>query len=194
MPNPPPAPPHRHAARGLSTVDEATRAGGDAHVADAACRFVIQKHWARQLHYDFRLELDGVLKSWAVPKGPSLDPTVKRMAVPVEDHALSYANFEGEIEEGHYGAGRVIVWDCGIWRPIGVAREALQAGRLRFELQGRKLTGHWSLVRLRARAAAGSSTPRALSWLLIKERDASARSAAEFEVTEALPDSVLSIS
>ena len=83
-----------------ATADEATRAGGDAHVAEAACQFVIQKHWARRLHYDFRLELDGVLKSWAVPKGPSLDPATKRMAVPVEDHALSYANFEGEIEEG----------------------------------------------------------------------------------------------
>ena len=177
-----------------ATADEATRAAGDAHVAEAACRFVIQKHWARRLHYDFRLELDGVLKSWAVPKGPSLDPATKRMAVPVEDHALSYANFEGEIEEGHYGAGRVIVWDCGIWRSIGAAREGLQAGRLRFELQGRKLTGRWSLVRVRAGATTGSSAPREPAWLLIKERDASARPAAEFEVTEALPDSVLSSS
>ncbi len=175
-----------------ATAAEATHAAGGAHAAEAAGRFVVQKHWARRLHYDFRLELDGVLKSWAVPKGPSLDPADKRMAVPVEDHALSYANFEGEIEEGHYGAGRVIVWDCGSWRPIGAAREGLQAGRLRFELHGRKLTGRWSLVRMHVRATARASAPRAPAWLLIKERDASARPAGEFDVTEALPDSVLS--
>ena len=189
MPNQQSSPPRKRAARAPAATSPA---GNELDFDGPPRRFVVQKHWARRLHYDFRLELDGVLKSWAVPKGPSLDPADKRMAVPVEDHALSYADFEGEIEEGHYGAGRVIVWDCGSWRSIGAAREGLQAGRLRFELQGRKLTGRWSLVRMRERATAGSSAPREPAWLLIKERDASARPAAEFEVTEALPDSVLS--
>ena len=161
----------------------------DHAAASAPRRFVIQKHWARRLHYDFRLELDGTLKSWAVPKGPSLDPKDKRMAVPVEDHALSYADFEGEIAQGHYGAGRVIVWDRGIWQPQDDPQAGLQQGRLRFELRGHKLTGHWALVRMRSRD--DGAARREPGWLLIKERDEAARAGSEFSVVDALPHSVL---
>ncbi|CAG9178963.1 DNA ligase D [Cupriavidus pinatubonensis] len=148
--------------------------------------FVIQKHAARRLHYDFRLELDGALKSWAVPKGPSLDPADKRMAVHVEDHPLDYAGFEGVIPPGHYGAGTVIVWDRGVWVPDGDADAAYRAGKLKFELRGEKLHGHWTLVRMH-----GSRQREQDAWLLIKERDDAAVPASEFDVTEALPDSVL---
>lgn len=106
-----------------------------------ALQFCIQKHDASRLHYDFRLELDGALKSWAVPKGPSLDPKAKRLAVHVEDHPLDYATFEGNIPEGHYGAGDVIVWDRGVWIPQDDPHEAYEKGRLKFELQGEKLSG-----------------------------------------------------
>ncbi len=149
--------------------------------------FVIQKHAARNLHYDFRLELDGTLKSWAIPKGPSLDPSVKRMAVHVEDHPLSYADFEGVIPPGQYGAGTVIVWDSGQWVPEGDPKKGLREGKLKFELRGEKLRGHWTLVRMH-----GRGDERQEPWLLIKERDDEARPAAEFEVIEALPESVLS--
>lgn len=148
--------------------------------------FVVQKHAARRLHYDFRLELDGTLKSWAVPKGPSLDPSDKRMAVEVEDHPLSYGGFEGVIPEGHYGAGSVIVWDRGTWAPIGDARKGYREGKLKFKLHGEKLHGGFTLVRMRQRDGEQQT-----SWLLIKERDDEARPANEFDVVEALPDSVL---
>jgi bifunctional non-homologous end joining protein LigD len=148
--------------------------------------FVVQKHAARNLHYDFRLELDGTLKSWAIPKGPSLDPAQKRLAVHVEDHPLSYAEFEGVIPPKQYGAGTVIVWDRGTWEPIGDPREGLSAGQLKFRLHGEKMQGAWALVRMR-----GKPEERQESWLLIKERDAQARSEAEFSVVDALPDSVL---
>ena len=154
--------------------------GGDLH-------FVIQKHAARNLHYDFRLELDGTLKSWAVPKGPSLDPHERRMAVEVEDHPLDYASFEGTIPEGHYGAGQVIVWDNGTWQPEGDARAGLAAGKLKFRLHGHKLAGRWTLVRMR-----GRGNERQTPWLLIKEHDDAMRPAAEYSVTEAEPGSVLS--
>ena len=154
--------------------------------AGKALQFVVQKHAARRLHYDFRLELDGVLRSWAVPKGPSLDPAVKRMAVQVEDHPLSYGGFEGVIPEGHYGAGSVIVWDRGTWEPIGDARRGLREGKLKFRLQGEKLGGGFTLVRMRAR-----ENERQPSWLLIKEQDESARGSAEFDVVEEQPDSVI---
>ena len=148
--------------------------------------FVIQKHAARRLHYDFRLELDGTLKSWAVPKGPSLDPHDKRMAVQVEDHPLSYGSFEGTIPEGHYGAGSVIVWDRGTWVPLGDPRKGYREGKLKFELKGEKLHGGFTLVRMKSR-----ENERQVPWLLIKEHDDEARSASEFDVIEALPDSVL---
>lgn len=152
-----------------------------------ALPFVIQKHAARALHYDFRLALDGTLKSWAVPKGPSLDPHERRMAVEVEDHPLDYARFEGTIPAGHYGAGQVIVWDRGTWQPEGDARAGLAAGKLKFRLQGQKLGGRWTLVRMR-----GRGSERQTPWLLIKEHDDAARPAAEYSVTEAEPGSVIS--
>ena len=148
--------------------------------------FVIQKHAASHLHYDFRLELDGTLKSWAVPKGPSLDTKVKRMAVQVEDHPVSYGGFEGVIPAGQYGAGTVIVWDKGTWAPVGDAREGLRKGELKFELHGHKLKGKWVLVRMKPRD--GERQP---AWLLIKEKDGEVRAMSEFDVVEAMPDSVL---
>ena len=152
--------------------------------------FVIQEHDARRLHYDFRLELDGTLKSWAVPKGPSLDPTVKRLAVQVEDHPLEYGSFEGRIPEGNYGAGSVIVWDRGTWEPAGGeagGRDAYEAGKLKFHLNGEKLHGAWTLVRSHMRGSGDKE-----QWLLIKERDGEARSEADFDVLEARQGSVLS--
>jgi len=151
--------------------------------------FVIQEHHARRLHYDFRLELDGTLHSWAVPKGPSLDPSVKRLAVHVEDHPVEYGSFEGEIPEGNYGAGTVLVWDRGTWEPAGgpkEARKAYEAGRLKFRLDGQKLHGGWALVRSGMRGSGDKE-----QWLLIKERDEEARSEAEFDVIAELPGSVL---
>src|SRR5215468_10642071 len=109
--------------------------------------FVIQKHAASHLHYDFRLELNGVLLSWAVPKGPSLDPADKRLAVQVEDHPLDYGGFEGVIQNGEYGAGPVLLWDRGRWIPKGDVDTGLRKGRLEFELEGEKLEGGWILVR-----------------------------------------------
>jgi bifunctional non-homologous end joining protein LigD len=148
--------------------------------------FVIQKHHASHLHYDFRLELDGTLKSWAVPKGPCLDPSVKRMAVHVEDHPLSYAGFEGTIPPKQYGAGSVIVWDRGDWLPVGDARKSLAAGKLKFELRGEKLHGHWTLVRMH-----GKGDESHEPWLLIKERDGEARPLGDYDVLEEQPASVI---
>ncbi|NSX04255.1 DNA ligase D [Cupriavidus gilardii] len=156
-----------------------------AAAAGEGLSFVVQKHAARRLHYDFRLELDGTLKSWAIPKGPSLDPADKRMSVHVEDHPLEYASFEGVIPEKQYGAGTVIVWDRGTWIPIGDPHQGYRDGKLKFELHGEKLHGAWTLVRMRGR------DERQEPWLLIKERDDAARPAAEFDITEAMPDSVL---
>src|ERR1700680_1486198 len=132
-----------------------------------ALKYVIQKHRASQLHYDFRLEWNGVLLSWAVPKGPSLDPSVKRLAMQVEDHPIDYADFEGVIPEGEYGGGTVMVWDQGTWEPeVEDVDAALQKGDLKFTLHGKKLKGSWVLVRTRGY---GRSSDR--SWLLIKHRD-----------------------
>jgi len=150
--------------------------------------FVVQKHAARSLHYDFRLELGGTLKSWAVPKGPSLDTAVKRMAVHVEDHPLEYASFEGDIPPGHYGAGNVIVWDRGVWSPVGDAQAGLHDGKLKFVLHGQKLHGLWALVRMKPREG-----ERQEVWLLMKERDAFARKAADYDVVTAEPASVLAV-
>ncbi|HTJ99790.1 MAG TPA: DNA polymerase ligase N-terminal domain-containing protein, partial [Bordetella sp.] len=117
--------------------------GGKANAAARA--FVIQKHWASRLHYDFRLELDGAMKSWAVPKGPSYDPSIKRMAVQVEDHPIAYNQFEGEIPKGQYGAGKVIIWDEGTWQPVSDPRKGYREGHLKFDLMGSKMQGRWAL-------------------------------------------------
>ena len=141
--------------------------------------FVVQKHRATRLHYDFRLEADGVLKSWAVPKGPSLDPTVKRMAMQVEDHPVDYAKFEGVIPEGEYGGGTVMVWDYGTYEPEGDdVSAAIRKGELKFSLKGKKLLGSWVLVRTGAER----------QWLLIKHRD---YYTTDLEVTELAPVSIL---
>jgi bifunctional non-homologous end joining protein LigD len=143
-------------------------------------RFVVQKHDATHLHYDFRLELDGTLKSWAVPKGPSLDPGQKRLAVQVEDHPIEYADFEGTIPQGEYGGGTVMVWDRGSWIPEGEDDPQTQyrEGRLKFTLEGQKLHGSWALVR----TARGDA--RKPQWLLIKHRDSAAKPEAKHEIIE----------
>ncbi|WP_296184065.1 DNA ligase D [Pseudomonas sp. UBA1879] len=152
-----------------------------------ALTFVIHKHDARNLHYDFRLELDGTLKSWAVPKGPSLDPKNKRLAVHVEDHPLGYGSFEGSIPEGQYGAGDVIVWDRGIWQPHGDPQETYTAGKLKFTLIGEKLTGDWALVRTHLRGSGDKE-----QWLLIKEKDHAVRPEEEYDIVLDRPESVVS--
>jgi bifunctional non-homologous end joining protein LigD len=148
--------------------------------------FVVQKHWATRLHYDFRLELEGTMKSWAVPKGPSYDPADKRKAMPTEDHPISYNSFEGTIPPGNYGAGKVIIWDKGVWVATEDPHKGWREGRLKFELRGHKLHGHWTLVRMKGRGDGKREDP----WLLIKERDEWARPAAEFSVVDEMPDSV----
>jgi bifunctional non-homologous end joining protein LigD len=147
--------------------------------------YVIQKHRATQLHYDFRLEWNGTLLSWAVPKGPSLDPATKRLAMQVEDHPIDYANFEGVIPEGEYGGGTVMVWDKGTWEPESPDVDAaIEKGDLKFILHGKKLKGSWVLVRTRGFGSSRGKT----SWLLIKHRDeyASTRDIAAEEPYSAL--------
>jgi bifunctional non-homologous end joining protein LigD len=157
--------------------------------AEGALSFVVQKHAARRLHYDFRLELDGVLKSWALPRGPSLDPGEKRLAVHVEDHPLEYGGFEGVIPKGQYGGGTVMLWDRGTWRPNDPDPAAAYAkGALKFALDGEKLHGNWALVRMGGKAA----QERHENWLLIKERDEEARPGSGPAVVEESPLSVAS--
>ncbi|WP_431096180.1 DNA ligase D [Polaromonas aquatica] len=172
------------AKRDFARTPEPARGGAR---SDKALTFVIQKHDASRLHYDFRLELQGTLKSWAVPKGPSLDPSVKRMGVHVEDHPISYAGFEGSIPAKQYGAGDVIVWDRGLWTPIGDPVKGLKSGKLKFELHGEKLKGGWTLVRMH-----GRGDDKQEPWLLIKEHDEFARPEKEFDILKAQPNSVLS--
>jgi bifunctional non-homologous end joining protein LigD len=150
--------------------------------------FVIQKHHASRLHYDFRLEMEGVLKSWAVPKGPSYDPTVKRLAMMTEDHPYDYAAFEGVIPAGNYGAGNVIIWDEGQWELIEPGDDpvkALKSGKLAFRLYGKKMFGEWALVKIK-----GRSDGKGNEWLLLKHRDQYA--SADVDVTEVAPRSVIS--
>lgn len=127
-------------------------------------RFVVHEHHATRLHFDFRLEISGVLKSWAIPKGPSMNPSDKRLAVMVEDHPLEYADFEGIIPQGHYGAGPVLIWDSGEFEPGGDPEAALKKGKLTFFLKGKKLKGSFSLVLMKGRGSGKD-------WLLIKGRD-----------------------
>jgi len=168
---------------GESGAGEGGRGGGAKKTARLI--YVVQKHRATRLHYDFRLEWNGALLSWAVPKGPSLDPSVKRLAMQVEDHPIDYANFEGAIPEGEYGGGTVMVWDDGTWEPESADVDAaLQKGDLKFNLHGKKLQGSWVLVRTRG---FGSSAGRS-SWLLIKHRD---QYASKRDITIAEPRSAL---
>src|SRR6202042_448898 len=161
--------------------------GSTKRAADEKRLYVTQKHRATQLHYDFRLEFEGVLLSWAVPKGPSLDPSVKRLAMQVEDHPVDYGGFEGVIPEGEYGGGTVMVWDTGTWSPESQSADvaaALKKGDLKFTLDGKKLKGSWVLVRTHGY---GSSSGK--SWLLIKHRD---QYASAQDVTAEEPRSVIS--
>lgn len=150
--------------------------------------FVIQKHAATRLHYDFRLEMEGVLKSWAVPKGPSYDPTVKRLAMMTEDHPYDYASFEGVIPAGNYGGGNVIIWDQGTWEFIEPGDDpvkALESGKLSFRMFGKKMFGEWALVRIKGRPGSKGN-----EWLLLKHRDQFANP--DVDVTELAPLSVVS--
>src|SRR5882762_5429222 len=150
-------------------------------------QFVVQKHHASRLHYDFRLEMEGVLKSWAVPKGPSYDPATKRLAMMTEDHPYDYASFEGVIPAGQYGGGNVIIWDNGTWEFIEPGDDpvkAVQQGKLTFRLYGKKMFGEWALVKIKGRS------PKGNEWLLIKHRDKYANP--NVDVTEVAPRSIIS--
>jgi bifunctional non-homologous end joining protein LigD len=151
--------------------------------------FVIQKHQASHLHYDFRLEMEGVLKSWAVPKGPSYDPGVRRLAMMTEDHPYDYASFEGVIPAGNYGAGNVIIWDQGRWEFIEPGDDpvaALKSGKLTFRMYGKKMFGEWALVKIRGK----SGSDKGNEWLLLKHRDEFANE--KIDVTKVAPRSVVS--
>ena len=174
-----------HERRDFSKTPEPEGAATPSPRQETALRFVVQTHSARRLHYDFRLELGGVLKSWAVPRGPSLDPAVKRLAVEVEDHPLAYADFEGVIPAGQYGAGAVLIWDRGTWLPKRDPVESYERGTLEFELRGERLRGGWVLVHMKQRAARQN-------WLLIKERDAEARAGSGDAVVAQYRTSVVS--
>ena len=174
--------------RGMRDFDDTPEPSGRSKKLASGPIFVIQKHQASRLHYDFRLEMEGVLKSWAVPKGPSYDPAVKRLAMMTEDHPYDYAAFEGVIPAGNYGAGNVIIWDQGTWEFIEPGPDpvkALKSGKLTFRLQGKKMFGEWALVKIH-----GKSGSKGNEWLLLKHRDAYANE--EIDVTEVAPRSVVS--
>lgn len=173
---------------GITPEPSGRQPGARKRLEQSGLSYVIQKHAATRLHYDFRLELDGVLKSWAVAKGPSLNPADKRLAVQVEDHPFDYRDFEGIIPKGQYGGGTVLVWDRGAWEPLGDAEEGLRKGNLKFMLYGEKLRGRWVLVLMHGKY----EDPNKPNWLLIKERDDEARGPDDPPITETEPDSVLS--
>jgi bifunctional non-homologous end joining protein LigD len=185
MPRRLPAPPLElyRAKRNFAVTPEPS---GDESAARSSERaYVIQKHAATRLHYDLRLEHGGVMWSWAVPKGPSYDPSDKRIAMRTEDHPIEYNRFEGTIPKGHYGAGTVLVWDRGRWEPAGDPEQGLREGKLLFTLHGLKLKGQWELVRIKPKDG-----ERGDPWILFKKRDAHARPHQEYDVVRALPDSV----
>lgn len=153
------------AKRNFSRTGEPAGTASKSHGKRTRLRYVIQQHAARRLHFDFRLELDGVLKSWAVPKGPSPDPADKRLAVHVEDHPLAYGDFEGTIPAGEYGGGTMQLWDQGWWQPVGDAAAGYRRGKLEFDLHGERLTGRWTLLRMHGKPGEGDK-----NWLLVKER------------------------
>ncbi len=165
-------------------------AGDDADASGSGRLYLVQKHAARRLHYDLRLELDGVLKSWAVPKGPSLDPKQRPLAVHVEDHPIEYGSFEGVIPKGEYGGGTVMLWDQGRWEPIGDPAEGYARGDLKFRLHGEKLRGAWVLARMKNKSGKGDEQSR--NWLLIKKSDDETRSVQSFNILAEAPFSVLS--
>ncbi|KAA1014472.1 DNA ligase D [Paraburkholderia panacisoli] len=171
--------------RDFHVTPEPAPSAGEASEDAHPSLFVVQKHWASRLHYDFRLELDGVLLSWAVPKGPSYDPKEKRMAIHVENHPVDYASFEGAIPPKQYGSGTVLVWDRGTWEPVGDPHEGMKAGKLVFRLHGEKLAGLWELVRI------AKPEDRQDQWMLFKKRDEWAIPLSEYDVIKALPDSVV---
>jgi bifunctional non-homologous end joining protein LigD len=158
---------------------------GDEAAGRGERAYVIQKHAATRLHYDLRLEHGGVMWSWAVPKGPSYDPSDKRIAMRTEDHPIAYNRFEGTIPKGHYGAGTVLVWDRGAWEPVGDPEKGMAEGKLAFTIHGIKLKGQWELVRIKPKEG-----ERGEPWILFKKRDAHARPSQDYDVVRALPDSV----
>ena len=175
-----------HAKRDFRVTPEPRGRVGAKRVKARA--YLIQKHAASRLHYDFRLELDGVLLSWAVPKGPSLDPADKRLAMHVEDHPLEYGRFEGTIPQGQYGGGTVMLWDRGTWQPVGDAAAGYKKGHLKFDLKGEKLQGRWALIKTHGSKYGGKGEP----WLLVKDTDAYARRGVDARIVEARPNSVVS--
>jgi len=178
------------AMRDFSTTAEPI--GGASAGAATALPFVIQKHAATRLHYDFRLGWQGVLKSWAVAKGPSYVTRDRRLAVEVEDHPMEYGGFEGTIPKGQYGGGTVMVWDQGTWEPHGDVDEGLRKGSLKFSLHGEKLRGKWTLVRMAERAGSSGAKPESKpNWLLIKEHDEFEHAADAPPITETAPASVV---
>ncbi|MFP4417968.1 MAG: DNA ligase D [Chitinispirillaceae bacterium] len=166
-------------------LEKTPEPSGEEHTGDSGRLYVVQKHAATRLHYDFRLELDGVLKSWAVPKGPCYDPAEKRLAVHVEDHPVEYGSFEGTIPKGEYGGGTVMVWDMGWWEPMGDALRDYGRGKLKFRIHGKKLKGIWTLARMGGRAGEDAD-----NWLLIKHKDEHARPLGQYDVTREQPQSV----